>query len=94
MSITLSYGKWFLKMGISDCIHEKRIYRSGSHSMNINSVKQTGSWLSSECDKDCIFSSYLFKLYAKYILREVGVEKDEHGFKTGGRKINNLHDIP
>lgn len=35
--------------------------------------------------------SYLFNQYTEYILRETGLEEDEHGFKSEGNNINNLH---
>ena len=38
----------------------------------------------------CILSSCLFKLYAKYIMRNAGLEKAQVGFKIAGRNINNL----
>lgn len=33
-----------------------------------------------------ILSLYLFNLYAKYVLRETGWEKDEYNFKEGRKK--------
>lgn len=48
-----------------------------------------GSRLAKECSK-AIFSPYLFNLYDKYISKEAGLEKDECGFKVGGRNINSL----
>ena len=35
-------------------------------------------------------SPYLFKLYAEYIMRNVGLEEAEAGIKTSRRNINNL----
>ena len=38
----------------------------------------------------CILSSCLFNLYAKYILRNTGLEEAQAGIKIAGRNINNL----
>ena len=37
-----------------------------------------------------ILSSSLFKLYAEYIMRNVGLDESQVGIKTAGRNINNL----
>ena len=38
----------------------------------------------------CILSPCLFNLYAKYIMRDAGLDEAQAGIKTGGRNINNL----
>ena len=38
----------------------------------------------------CIFSPYLFNLYAEYIRRNAGLEEAPAGIKIAGRNINNL----
>ena len=38
----------------------------------------------------CILSPCLFNLYAKYIMRNAGLEEAQAGVKTPGRNINNL----
>ena len=38
----------------------------------------------------CILSSCLFNLYAKYIMRNAGLEEAQAGIKIAGRNINNL----
>jgi len=38
----------------------------------------------------CILSPCLFNLYAKYIMRNVGLEETKAGIKIAGRNINNL----
>ena len=40
--------------------------------------------------QDCIFSLYLFSLYAEYIMRNAGLEKAQAGIKITRRNINNL----
>ena len=38
----------------------------------------------------CILSPCLFNLYAKYIMRNTGLDKAQAGIKIAGRNINNL----
>ena len=38
----------------------------------------------------CILSRCLFNLYAKYIMRNAGLEEAQTGIKIAGRNINNL----
>ena len=38
----------------------------------------------------CIWSLYLFNLYAKYIMRNTGLEEAQAGIKIAGRNISNL----
>ena len=38
----------------------------------------------------CILSSYLFNLYADYIMRNAGLDEAQAGIKIAGRNINNL----
>ena len=38
----------------------------------------------------CILSPCLFNLYAKYIMRNAGLEEAQIGIKFSGRNINNL----
>ena len=38
----------------------------------------------------CILSPCLFNLYAKYILKNAGLEETQAGIKIAGRNINNL----
>ena len=38
----------------------------------------------------CIFSPWLFNLYAEYIMRNAGLEETQAGIQIAGRNINNL----
>ena len=38
----------------------------------------------------CILSPCLFNLYAKYIMRNAGLDEAQAGIKIAGRNINNL----
>ena len=40
--------------------------------------------------QSCILSPCLFNFYAKYIMRNTGLEETQAGIKNGGRNINNL----
>jgi len=40
----------------------------------------------------CLLSPCLFNLYAKYIMRNAGLEEAQAGIKISGRNINNLRD--
>jgi len=40
--------------------------------------------------KGCILSSYLFNLYAEYIMRNAGMDEAQAGIKIARRNINNL----
>ena len=38
----------------------------------------------------CILSSYLFNLYAEYMMRNAGLDEAQTGIYIAGRNINNL----
>ena len=38
----------------------------------------------------CIFTPYLFNLYAEYIMRNAGLNEAQAGIKIAGRNISNL----
>ena len=38
----------------------------------------------------CILSSWLFNLYAQYLMTNAGLDEAQAGIKTAGRNINNL----
>ena len=38
----------------------------------------------------CILSPCIFNIYAKYIMRNAGLDEAQAGFKIAGRNINNL----
>ena len=48
----------------------------------------TTDWF--QIGKGCILSSYLFNLYAEYIMRNAGLDKAQAGIKIARRNINNL----
>ena len=52
----------------------------------------TTDWfqIGKEVRQVCILSPCLFKSYAEYIMRNVGLEEAQAGIKIAGRNINNL----
>ena len=40
--------------------------------------------------QSCILSTYLFNLYAEYIMRNAGLYETQAGIKIAGRNINNF----
>ena len=56
-----------------------------SHALNRERF-QTGKGVR----QGCTLSPCLFKLYAKYIMRNAGLDEAQAGIKIAGRNINNL----
>ena len=50
----------------------------------------TGLKLGKGVWQDCIWSPWLFNLYAEYIIRNAGLEEVQAGIKIAGRNIKNL----
>ena len=50
----------------------------------------TGFQIGKSVCQGCIFLPCLFNLYAKYIMRNAGLEEAQAGIKIAGRNINNL----
>ena len=53
---------------------------------------ETTDWFQIEkgVHQGCILSPCLFNFYAKYIMRNTGLEEAQAGIKTAGKNINNL----
>ena len=56
-------------------------------------MEQTGSKQGKRVRQSCILSSYLFNLYAEYIIRNAGLEEAQAGIKIAGRNVNNRSDM-
>ena len=57
--------------------------------LKLDMEQQTGS-KGKEVHQGCILSPCLFNLYAKYIMRNAGLDEAQAGIKISGRNINNL----
>ena len=58
--------------------------------LELDMEQQTGSKLGKEYFKFVYYHPCLFNLYAKYIMRNAGVDEAGAGIKIAGRNINNL----
>ena len=54
--------------------------------LKLDMEQQTGKGV----QQGCITSPCLFNLYAKYIMRNIGLDEAQAGIKIDGRNINNL----
>ena len=58
--------------------------------LELDMKQQTGSKRGKRVRQGCTLSPCLFKLYAKYIMRNSGLDEAQAGIETAGRNINNL----
>ena len=68
---------------------EKPVCRSGS---TVRTGHGTTDWfqIGKGVCRGCILSPCLFNFYAKYIMRNTGLDEAQGGIKIAGRNINNL----
>ena len=68
---------------------EKSVSRSGA---TVRTGHGTTDWfqIGKGVRQGCILSPCLFNFYAKYIMRNAGLEETQAGIKIAGRNINNL----
>ena len=57
--------------------------------LELDMEQQTGSKLGKGEHQGCILSPCLFNLYAEYIMKNAGLEKEQAGIKISGRNMNN-----
>ena len=80
------------EMGITD--HLTCLLRNlyAGQKATVRTGHGTTDWFQTEkgLHQGCILSPCLFNLYAKYIMRNAGLEEAQGGIKIAGRNINNL----
>ena len=89
--ITINW-KILKEMGIPD--HLTGLLRNlyAGQESTVRTGHGTTDWfqIGKRIHQGCILSPCLFNLYAKYIMRNAGLEEAQAGIKTAGRNINNL----
>ena len=89
--ITTYCGK-FIEMGIPD--HLTCLLRNlyAGQEATVRTRHGTTDWfqIGKGVHQGCILSPCLFKLYAEYIIRKVGMDEAQAGIKIARRNINNL----
>ena len=89
--ITINCGK-FWEMGIPD--HLTCLLRNlyAGQEATVRTGHGTTDWfqIGKGVCQGCILSPWLFNLYARYIMRNAGLEEAQAGIKTARRNINNL----
>ena len=80
------------EMGIPDHLtcHLRNLYVGWEASVRTGHETTDWSQIGKGICQGCILSSFLFNLYAVYIMRNAGLEETQAGIKIAGRNINNL----
>ena len=80
------------EMGIPD--HQTCLLRNlyAGQEATVRTGHGTTDWfqIGKGVPQGCIFSPWLFNLYAEYIMRNTGLDEAQAGIKIAGRNINNL----
>ena len=80
------------EMGIPDrltCLL-RNLYAGQEATVRTGHGKTDGFQIGKGVSQGCILSPCLFNLYAKYIMRNAGLEEAQAGIKIAGRNTNNL----
>ena len=92
MWITANCGKFLKEMGISGhltCLL-RNLYAGQEATVRIGHGTTDWFQIGKGVRQGCILSPCLFNLYAKYIMRNTGLEEAQAGIKIAGRNINHL----
>ena len=57
--------------------------------LELDMEQETGFQTGNGVCQGCILSSCLFNIYAEYIMKNAGLEKEQAGIKISGRNMNN-----
>ena len=89
--ITTKCGK-FLENGIADHLTDllRNLYSGQEATVRTGHGPTDWFQIGKGVRQGCILSPCLFKLYAEYSMRNVGLEEAQTGIKISGRNINNL----
>ena len=85
-------GKIIQEMGIPDhliCLL-RNLYEGQETTVRTGHRTTDWSQIGKGVRQGCILSPCLFNIYAKYIMRNAGLEETQAGMKIAGRNINNL----
>ena len=79
-------------MGISNHLTSLLRNQYASQEATVRTGYGTKDWfqIGKGVHQGCVLSTYLFKLYAEYIMRNAGLEEAQAGIKIAGKNINNL----
>ena len=79
-------------MGIPDAEQDTELLLYASQEATVRTRHGTTDWfqIGRGGHQSCILSPCLFNFYAKYIMRNAGLEEAQARIKTAGRNINNF----
>ena len=80
------------EMGISNHLTSLLRNQYASQEATVRTGYGTKDWfqIGKGVHQGCVLSTYLFKLYAEYIMRNAGLDEAEAGIKIARRNINHL----
>ena len=90
--ITVNCGKFLKELGIPDYLTCILRNQYAGQEATVRTGQGTTDWfqIGKGVRQGCILSPCLFNFYAKYIMRNAGLEETQAGIKISGRNINNL----
>ena len=90
MWITANCGKFFKRWEYQTTCLLRNLY--AGQEATVRTGHGTTDWfqIGKGVTQGCILSSFLFNLYAEYIMRNAGLDEAQARIKISGRNINNL----